>query len=240
MLPRGEIFSVFYPQLLDEAVALYRLFDAAKDFDTFYKTAAWARVHVNEGQFIYAFSVAVVHRPDTKYMRLPTPDELCPHLFFDTEVIREADMIKMKHLAAGSKESNYVILANRSIWYTRPQGDPEHKLNYFVEDVGLNAYYHTLNLEFPFWMSSEEFHLPKGRRGEHYYHTLKLLLTRYNLERLSNGLEPVEEIDWNEPITMGYRPMMSYQNGVHFPERCHDTEVPPNKYKCIKVRGANV
>lgn len=269
MLPRGEIFSVFYPEILDEAVALYRLFRTAKDFETFYKTAAWARVHINEGQFMYAFSVAVVHRPDTKYMKLPPLYEINPYLFFESDVIRRAHLTKMSHLPGTynnritnrsikilsyyillllhiknigiteSSKKSYVIIANHSLWYSNSRRDMEQKLNYFMEDIDLSAYYYTLNLEFPFWMSGDEFELGKSYRGEHYYHNLKLILARYNLERLSNDLAEVEEIDWNDLKTIGYHPFMTFHNGLHFPNREYDSQVPLNKRKLLQV-NANI
>ncbi|XP_015512622.2 arylphorin subunit alpha [Neodiprion lecontei] len=232
MLPRGRVFSVFYPVILDEAIALFRLFRSAVDFKTFYKTAAWARIHVNEGQFVYAFSVAVIHRPDTKYVKLPAPYEINPDLFFNTEIIRQAQLRKLNCLPGSA--GSHVILANRSLWYAGNHDDREHEIDYFVEDVGLNAYYQILNLEFPFWMSSEEFNLPKGYRGELYYHNLKLILTRYNLERISNNLDKIEYIDWNKPIETGYHPSMTYHNGLHFPRRDHNSMVPRNKYKKLQ------
>ncbi|XP_052126024.1 basic juvenile hormone-suppressible protein 2-like [Frankliniella occidentalis] len=64
MLPQGEIFHVHNDSHLKEAVALFDMFYFAKDFETFIQTAAWARDHVNEGQFVYALCVAAVHRDD--------------------------------------------------------------------------------------------------------------------------------------------------------------------------------
>ncbi|XP_048513195.1 hexamerin-like isoform X1 [Athalia rosae] len=237
MLPRGRIFSVFYPVILEEAISLFRLFKSATNHDTFLKTAAWARIHVNEGQFIYAFSVAVVHRTDMKFVKLPPPYEINPHLFFNSETIRQAQIKKMTHVPhpSGVKLS-YLLQTNESTWRTDYPNNFEERLNYFTEDVGLNAYFHILNLEYPFWMSSEEFNLPKGYRGEQYYYSLKLLLTRYNLERISNGLNKIEYIDWNKPLITGYHPSLTYPNGVQFPHRHRESHVPQDKYKQLQVR----
>lgn len=51
-LPRGEVFSIFYEHQKEEAVALFNVFYYAKDWETFYKVACWAREYVNEGKKI--------------------------------------------------------------------------------------------------------------------------------------------------------------------------------------------
>lgn len=94
MLPKGEIFSVFHQDHLEEAISLFKVFYYAKDWPTLWKTAAWARQYVNEGQFVYAFSVALVHRPDTEHLVLPPIYEIYPYYFFPTEVIKEAQKYK--------------------------------------------------------------------------------------------------------------------------------------------------
>lgn len=48
--PKGTAFSSSVSQLRKEASLLYRILLGAKDYQIFLKTAAWARVHVNEGQ----------------------------------------------------------------------------------------------------------------------------------------------------------------------------------------------
>jgi hypothetical protein len=85
LLPRGEVFSVFYEEHLQQAIALYKLFYYAKDFETFYNTAVWARQHVNEGVYLYALSVAIVHRPDTYGIVLPPIYEVYPYYFYNNE-----------------------------------------------------------------------------------------------------------------------------------------------------------
>lgn len=94
MLPRGELSSVYYPRHLKETEALLRLFYYAKDFDTFYKTAAWARINMNEMQYIYAFYIAVTRREDTKFIQLPPLYEIYPYAFFNSEVLEKAHHAK--------------------------------------------------------------------------------------------------------------------------------------------------
>lgn len=50
--PQGTAFSLSVSQLRKEVALLTRIFLSAKDYGVFIKTAAWARVHVNEYQFV--------------------------------------------------------------------------------------------------------------------------------------------------------------------------------------------
>lgn len=105
-LPRGEIFSEFYPHKLKQAKALFELLYEAKDYDTFYKTAVWARNNMNEGLFLYSFSVAVIHRPDTYGIILPPIYELYPYYFFNAEVIEKAQQYKQQYYYRHSHENH--------------------------------------------------------------------------------------------------------------------------------------
>lgn len=95
MLSRNAIYSPYYEEHREEMKLLFKLFYYAKDFQTFYKTAAWARLYLNDGIFTSAFTIAVFYRPDCKYMRLPAPYEIYPNLYFDSNVIQQAHDIKM-------------------------------------------------------------------------------------------------------------------------------------------------
>ena len=95
MLQRGALFSVYYKEHRDEVLSLFRLFYSAKDFQTFYKVACWARYYMNEGLFITALTTAIMYRPDTMYIQLPPFYEVYPNYFFDAEIIQEAHHIKM-------------------------------------------------------------------------------------------------------------------------------------------------
>lgn len=97
MLNRDAIFSPYYEEHREEMKILFKLFLDAKDFQTFYKTASWARLHINPGVFTSALTVAVFYRPDCKYMRLPAPYEVNPNLYFGSDVIQEAQRIKMTY-----------------------------------------------------------------------------------------------------------------------------------------------
>lgn len=94
MLPRDRIFSVFDREHLRQAIALFKLIYSASTYDTFYKTAVWARHNINQGQYVYALSVAVLHHPNWTGIVLPPIYEVFPQYFFSTETITEAQRLK--------------------------------------------------------------------------------------------------------------------------------------------------
>ncbi|RZC33552.1 Hemocyanin C domain containing protein [Asbolus verrucosus] len=225
LLPRGEIFSVFYEEHLQQAIALYRVFYYANDYDTFYKAAVWARQHVNEGVYLYALSVAIVHRPDTYGIVLPPIYEVYPHYFYNNEVIQEAYRYKQQYYGQGYGQqeqqqggyNGYTINANYSGYYLNLH--PEQSLSYFTEDVGLNAFYYYYNIYYPYWLGGEDYDYQHERRGELYYYIYQQILARYYLERLSNGFGEIPVYNYEVPLETGYYPSLQYPNGLQFPTR---------------------
>nr|QRN45222.1 arylphorin 1 [Tineola bisselliella] len=227
-LPKGQIFSVFYERMREEAIALYHLLHYAKDFETFYKTAAWARVHLNEGLFTYSFCIAVLHREDTQGIILPAPYEIYPYFFVNSEVIEKMYRLKMQnglvdpsvgyYYGITHEGNEFTIYANYSGRYSWTLGT-EQRLSYYTEDIGLNTYYYYFHAQFPFWMQGEEYGNFKERRGEYYFYFHQQLLARYYMERLTNGLGEIPRFSWRTPIKTGYYPNMFYRTGTPFPQR---------------------
>lgn len=152
LLPRDKIFSVFNEVQLKQAITLFKLFYYAKDWDTFYKTAVWARNHVNAGMFVYALSVALVHRTDTYGIMVPPIYEVLPMAFFSSEVVQEAEVFKQKLKESGEMQK-YTIVSNYSGHYLNLH--PEQSMSYYTEDIGLNAFYYYCNVYYPFWMDGK-------------------------------------------------------------------------------------
>ncbi|XP_034245659.1 allergen Cr-PI-like [Thrips palmi] len=230
MLPKGEIFHVYNDSQLKEAVALFDMLYFAKDFDTFIKTAAWARVHVNEGQFAYALSVAVIHRDDTYGVVLPPLYEVYPHLYFHGSDMAEFQSAKMQG------KINYNAMTN---WTTNSAIlHPEDLLGYFTQDVGLNAYHAYAHLYQPFWLNSEKYGLNIDQnRGEAFYYFYQQLVAHYNLHRMANYLPEMKAFDWTEPIEHGYNPDLVYNNGKYFPARPDNYEISSlNSYTVEDVK----
>ncbi|XP_052902340.1 hexamerin-1.1-like [Anopheles moucheti] len=220
LLPKGEVFSVYDEVHREQAVALFRVLYHAKDWETFYKVAAWARYYVNEGMFVYALTVAVTHRPDLAGFALPAPYEISPYHFINAEVIQKAQQYKMQGYYGMKKVDGVytvTIPSNYTGWYMHTNA--EQKISYFTEDIGLNSYYYYLHTDYPFWLGGEQFGLSKDRRGELYLYEHQQILARYYLERLSNDLGHVPEFSWWSPIPTGYYPDLQYYNGHSFPAR---------------------
>lgn len=230
ILPRNKIFSITNDMHRDEVVNLFHLFYFAKDFDTFYRVACWARDYVNEGMFVYAMTVAVIHRKDTRGMVLPAPYEIYPFYFINTEVIEKARRLKMQERVIDTKLADYYgvrqvdntfyIRSNYSGWYTTT--NDETALTYFTEDIGLNTYYYYFHTTYPFWFSTEEFGLTKDRRGEFFLYTHQQILARYYMERLSNNLGEIPKFMWDLPIRTGFKSSLRHFNGLEMPSRPND------------------
>ncbi|XP_047994244.1 arylphorin subunit alpha-like [Leguminivora glycinivorella] len=211
-MPKYKTFSIFYDEMREEAIALFKLFYYAKDFETFYKTAAFARVHCNDGQFLYAYYIAIYQRPDTKTLVLPAPYEMFPQYFVNTKTFLKAYHTKMQHgdfdpaYAATHgifhENGKYVFYSNyTSPWLT---GSVEDKLSYFTEDIGMNSYYHYFQTLYPFWWDKNSISQFDQMRGDIFYFTYQQLIAQYYLNRLSNGLGEIPEFSWYKPIETGY------------------------------------
>ncbi|XP_063991124.1 arylphorin subunit alpha-like [Diachasmimorpha longicaudata] len=237
MLRKGALFSVYYQEHREELRALFKLFYYAKDFATFYKTASWARLYMNEGMYIMALTTAVMYRQDCKYIALPPMYEVYPHLFFNNEIIQDAQRIKMtgykKEVGTGNVET-FLINTNYTTSFMKYFSDKEYQLDYFYDDVGLNNYYYYIRTIFPFWVSLKDLEVPKQIRGELYYYVHQQLMARYYLERLSNGFGEIEDFNMYKKFAPGYFSTLVYANGVAQPSRDRYSEVPVYKYKYVK------
>lgn len=136
--PKGTSYSSSNSQLRKEAVLLQRTLSSARDYQTFLATAAWARVHVNEQQFVRAFIAAVLQHPETQGVILPPLYEVIPQSYFDARVIQEIQNI----VAQGAGQNSVVVPVN----YTASLANDEQQLSYFTQDIGLANYYAFVNL----------------------------------------------------------------------------------------------
>lgn len=114
-LGRREAFSLFVPQhrklaarLIDIFLGLYFMaliqvhflkkiinefghsFSGMRSYEDFVSAAVFARDRVNPFLFIYALSVAIIHRPDTKNIQLPPLYENFPEKYMDGGIFKRA------------------------------------------------------------------------------------------------------------------------------------------------------
>ncbi|XP_055612202.1 hexamerin-1.1-like [Uranotaenia lowii] len=224
-LEKGEIFTIYNKFYLKQTYLLFTFLYNSLDWDTYYKNVIWAREHVNEGMFIYAVTLSVMHRTDLKGIVLPAIYEIYPYYFFNTDVIRSASFRKMydpKFGFYGNGKYN-VVYSNYTLTYPAQAklfyDDHYDYMSYYYEDIGLNSYYYYFMMDYPFFLGGDMFGLFKDRRGELYFYFHQQLLARYNLERFSYHMKPIMGLNWQFPLKMGYFSLLSYWNGVPFKSR---------------------
>lgn len=215
-----EHFSIFNEYHRRQFLAYFRVVYNAKDWDTFYKTLVWGRFRINKGMYLYALTAAVIQRHDLAGLELPAPYEIYPQYFFTSETIQTAQNYKMQGFAGVKKVDNvYTVIVPSNYTSSYMHFDSEEKLAYYREDVGLNAMYYYRMTDYPFWLGGQEYNLYKDRRGEQYLFFIQQSLSRYFLERLSNGLGVIPDLSLYKTIEHGYNPMLRYHNGDVFPSR---------------------
>merc|ERR1719378_1026397 len=102
--------------------------------------------------------------------------------------------------------------------YTGSQNNPEQRVAYFGEDIGMNVHHVTWHMDFPFWWQDHYgYHL--DRKGEMFFWAHHQLTARFDSERLSNNLDLVDELYWDRPIVEGFAPHTTYKFGGEFPAR---------------------
>jgi hypothetical protein len=220
LLTRQAFFSLYNPEHLKQAKSLFNVFYNAKDYETLAKVVAWARFNVNEKMFMYVVGLTITHRPDAKSLIMPPPYEMCPYQFINGEVIKKAQQIAMQGFYNAEKVDGYkqaIIPMNFTGWYL--QLNDELRVSYLTEDPAWNAIYYNYNLNYPFWMEGKSYGIDKDRRGELFIFLHQQLIARYNLERISNDLEHIQEFDWKQVVKSGYHPSLMLVNGNQIPSR---------------------
>ncbi|XP_053678710.1 hexamerin-1.1-like [Anopheles nili] len=236
LLKKGEIFTIYNYWYAKQTLQLYRFFENAIDWDTYYKNVVWARENINEGMFLCALTLSVLHRKDLEGIILPAIYEIYPHYFFNGDVFHDASnrrSMEPEYGFYGNKRHN-VAQSNYSAFFAT-QFYGEGSLSYFTEDVGLNAYYYYFMMDYAPFLGGDKLGLKNDRRGELYLFMHQQLLARYYLERNSNGLGPIQELTWESPIATGYYPMLQYWNGVPF--RSRESNFLWRPYDPIKLTG---
>ncbi|RVE54710.1 hypothetical protein evm_000477 [Chilo suppressalis] len=217
-LPKYNVFNIFNEKIREQTKALYDVFYYAKDFDTFFNSAVWARAHVNQGMFAYTFTVAIMHRADTMGLIIPALYESMPQYYVNYETMVKMYYGRMRgepfeeypEYGIYQEGDHYYYYQNYSDYHTYGE---EQKLAYLTEDIGWNAFYSYFHIAMPFWEDGDEIAhgVFKERRGEVYYHFYQQVLARYYLERLSNGMGEIPKFSWYQPLKQGYRPSMTFK-----------------------------
>nr|CAC04148.1 phenoloxidase III [Pimpla hypochondriaca] len=151
---------------------------------------------INRGLLSYALSVAILNRNDMTDIYV---DKLSLKSL-KKYVVGSQINAAQKAVDEGDPGAPVVIAEKYS---TASDTDVEHCLAYFREDIGVNLHHWHWHLVYPYEGSRDL--VNKDRRGELFYYMHHQILARYNVERLSNGLNFVERFgNVREPIIEGY------------------------------------
>jgi len=208
VLKQKNYFSLFNPRHREEALMFFDVLMHCKAWTPcVINNAAYFRKNLNEGVFIYGVYVSVIHHPIADGLILPPLYEVTPHMFTNSEVINLAYTAKMT-----------ATPGKFTMGYTGSQKNPEQRVAYFGEDIGMNVHHVSWHMDFPFWwQDSYGYHL--DRKGELFFWIHHQLTARFDAERLSNNLDQVDELYWDRPIYEGFAPHTSYKYGGEFPSR---------------------
>jgi len=204
VLERHHWFSLFNTRQREEALMLFHVLATCKNFESFKNNAAFFREKMNEGEFVYALYVAVTHSEHTQGVILPPLYEITPHMFTNSEVVQKAYSAKMTQ-----QNGNFYMN------FTGSQKNPEQRVAYFGEDIGMNSHHVHWHMDFPFWWDGHKI----DRKGELFFWAHHQLTARFDAERLSNNLPVVNELYWDKPIREGFAPHTTYRYGGEFPSR---------------------
>ncbi|XP_023309916.1 uncharacterized protein LOC108904736 [Anoplophora glabripennis] len=200
-LRRDENFSLFIPRHRQMAASLINIFLGVRTVDDLLSVAVYARDRVNPYLFNYALSVALLHRPDTQNLDLPSFIHSFPDKFVDAKVFNAA----RETATVVPEDSRTPIVIDKD--FTASDLEEEHRLAYFREDLGINLHHWHWHLVYPFEAAREV--VDKDRRGELFYYMHQQVVARYNFERLCNKLKRVERfINWKEEIKEAYFPKL--------------------------------
>ncbi|KAJ8894011.1 hypothetical protein PR048_006619 [Dryococelus australis] len=102
--------------------------------------------------------------------------------------------------------------------FTGSINNPEQRVAYFGEDIGMNSHHSHWHMDFPFWWK-KDYSGDKDRKGELFFYMHHQMVARFDAERLSNNLPVVAPLDFDERIVEGFAPGAMYDNGQEFPVR---------------------
>lgn len=218
VIDRRGAFSLFIEKHRDIAGRLIDVFVKVVDPSSLVGIATSARDRLNPVLFQYALSVALQHRPDTKDVPIPSILELFPDQFVDPTTFpklrEEGSVVDQTKRTAIDIQPNF----------TASDREPEQRMAYFREDIGVNMHHWHWHLVYPAGAPPEI--ARKDRRGELFYYMHSQIISRYNVDRFCNRLGQLQPLtNLQAPIPEAYFPkMVRSLNNRAYPAR-HDNQV---------------
>ncbi|KAL7300488.1 hypothetical protein TKK_0006490 [Trichogramma kaykai] len=229
-IKRYEAFSLQITSHRQAAMGLVELFMNLKDQDELLAVAAYCRDRLNTRLFVYALSVVILHRTDTKGLQIPNYHEMFPEGYIDSKALHQTR--EYSSLLSASERQPIDI----PLEWTATNEDPEHRVAYWREDIGVNNCHWHWHLVNPF--SGPERIVRKDRRGELFFYFHHQIMARYHTERLCAGLPKVVPLDdLDAPIPEAYFPKLEMtMAGRGYPARTvnsklQDVDRPNENYK---------
>lgn len=204
-LPSDADFSLFLPSHQEMANEVIDVLMSVTEnqLQDFLSTCVYARINLNPQLFNYCFSVALMHRKDTRQVKIKNFAEVFPSKFLDSQVFTQA---RETAAVIPSTIPRTPIIIPRD--YTATDLEEEHRLAYWREDIGVNLHHWHWHLVYPFTASDLRI-VAKDRRGELFFYMHQQIIARYNCERLCNSLKRVKKFsNWREPIPEAYFPKL--------------------------------
>ena len=126
-LPKDQLFTSFNGQHMKEAATVYNFLISLPSLEDFWAAANHFKKVLNGGVYLYALSVALKHRADTKDLALPPIWQVNPFSFFHSaKVHRALDLLRAS--TSGAKPSDGTDMTKADLHFsTGSMRDPEHK-----------------------------------------------------------------------------------------------------------------
>ncbi|XP_073826201.1 arylphorin subunit C223-like [Musca autumnalis] len=191
-LPKGEYFGSLAYSHFEQMYGLFEFFYYAKNWDIFQRNVCWARMNFNEGMFIHALTLAVIHREDFEDLMLPHIYEIFPHYFFNRKFIYKAEKfdydVWSKHIMY-EKEYKDLLYKDQSKYHNQYKN---------------KHYFYTKDWKFWQWWKLMGM-------GEDWYSILYFMLR----DNMSTFITDSKYMDAMNSIKMFYMPV-GYTSDVHF------------------------
>jgi hypothetical protein len=129
--------------------------------------ATYSKERLHPDHFIHAYTTALLHHKTIKGLELPSPVQIFPSKFFNANVFYQIQQdIEFKEKKANKLDTVY------SPEPTATNFDPEHRLWYFREDIGVNSHHFFWHCVYPGSNDGTDGDgiVDKDRRGELFYY----------------------------------------------------------------------